>query len=82
MSFERASRVRGMRAPDLAILVLLSSTCRLSKRSILGGLVHTVGSEVGDTTNCIALDFNIRTQHLANEGFQAAKLDNEELVVS
>lgn len=40
-----------------------------------------MGSEIGYTTNCITLDLNIRAQHLADKGFQAAKLDDQELVV-
>lgn len=37
--------------------------------------------EISDTTDCIALNLDIRAQHLADKGFQAAKLNNEELVV-
>lgn len=38
-------------------------------------------SEISDTTNCIALNLDVRAQHLADKGFQAAKLDDKELVV-
>ena len=41
----------------------------------------TMGRKVGDTAYCIALNLNIRTKHLANEGFETTKLDDEELVV-
>ena len=81
MSFERASRVRGIRAPDLAILVLLSSVYQLRNNSLSRSLVHTMGSEISNTTNCIALNFDIRAQHLADKRFQAAELYNEEFVV-
>lgn len=40
-----------------------------------------MGSEISNTTNCIALNFDIRAQHLADKRFQAAELYNEEFVV-
>ena len=45
------------------------------------GVMHTMRSEISDTANCVTLDLNIRAQHLADKGFQAAKLDYKELVV-
>ena len=81
ISFERASRVRGIRAPDLAILVLLSSAYQISGRSISRDPVRTMSCKIGDTTNCVTLHFDIRAQHLTDKRFQAAKLDDEKLVV-
>jgi hypothetical protein len=40
-----------------------------------------MGSEISDTTNCVALNLDVRAQHLADKRFQPAKLHNEELVV-
>jgi len=40
-----------------------------------------MGGEIRNTTHCVTLDLNVRTQHLADKRFQAAKLDNKELVV-
>jgi len=37
--------------------------------------------EIRNTAHCVALNLYIRAQHLADKGFQAAKLDNKELVV-
>ena len=41
----------------------------------------TMGSQVRDTTNSVALNLNIRAQHLADEGFKTSELDDQELVV-
>ena len=38
--------------------------------------------EIRNATHCIALDLDVRAQHLADKWFQAAELDNKELVVS
>lgn len=35
-----------------------------------------MGSKISDTANRIALHLNIRAQHLANEWFKSAKLDD------
>src|SRR5438552_3924979 len=87
MSFERASRVRGTRAPDFAIFVLLSSerACKATMKSFrhrrLVGSERTMSCQVCHAANRIALHFNIRTKHLADQRFKTTKLDNEQLVV-
>lgn len=43
-------------------------------------LVLFVGSEVGYASHGIALDFDVRRQHLADQGWQTAELDDEDLV--
>lgn len=40
-----------------------------------------MGSEVGYAAHGIALDFDVRRQHLADQGRQTAKLDDEDLVL-
>lgn len=37
--------------------------------------------KVGDTTNRIALNFDVGTKHLADKRLETAKLDDEQLVV-
>lgn len=41
-----------------------------------------MSSEIGDTPDSIALDLDVRAEHLANQGFEAAQFDNKKLVVS
>ena len=41
-----------------------------------------MGSKVSDTTNGVALNLDIGTEHLTDKRFQTAKLYNKELVVS
>ena len=41
----------------------------------------TVRSQIGDTTNGIALDFDVRAQHLSNKWLQASQFDDEKLVI-
>lgn len=41
----------------------------------------TVRSQIGDTTNGIALDFDVRAQHLSNKWLQASQFDDEKLIV-
>lgn len=83
MSFDRASRVSGMRAPDRAILALFSSTIgfRQPQWSPEARESLTMCRQVGDTSYCITLDFDVWAQHLANEGFEASELHNEQLVL-
>ena len=38
-------------------------------------------SKIRNAAHCIALNFDIRAQHLADKRFQAAELDNKKLVV-
>ena len=40
-----------------------------------------MSSEIRDAAYCIALNFDIRAQHLADKGFQTAELDNKKLIV-
>ena len=41
----------------------------------------TMRSQIGHTTNGIALNFDVRAQHLADESLQTTKLDDEQLVL-
>lgn len=76
MSLDFARRVRGTRAPDLAIGVLFSSTLSITA----DGWRRTVSSEIGDTAYCVALNFDIRAKHLPDEWFQASERNDEKLV--
>jgi hypothetical protein len=79
ISFDRARRVSGTRAPDLAILVLLSSvvgTMNIGAHDSDNGEHHTVCGKVGDAPDSITLYFDIGTEHLSNERFQAAEFDD------
>ena len=40
-----------------------------------------MGGKIRNATYCVALDFDVRTQHLTDKRFQAAELYNKELVV-
>lgn len=42
----------------------------------------TVGGEVGDAPDRVALDLDVRRQHLADEGLESAELDDRELVLA
>ena len=42
----------------------------------------TVRSQICNTSDRIALYFNVRTEHLANEWLQPAKLHDEKFVIS
>ena len=82
MSLERASRVRGTRAPDFAILVLLSSEARTNpiQKTGHGGngvLELTMSSQVGHTSHCVALHFDIGAEHLPDKRFEATKFHDE-----
>jgi len=82
MSFERAKRVRGTKAPDLAILDLLSSGNEVNKHLQVHCVNRiTVSCQVGHTTNGVTLDFDIGAQHLTYQWFQTTKFDNEKLVI-
>ena len=81
MSLDRASRVRGTRAPDLAILVLLSSETYEIWSVITQLKSRTMCSEVGHTSDGIALDLDVWAEHLANQGLETAEFDDEKLVV-
>ena len=41
----------------------------------------TMRSEVGDTPDGVALNFNIRAQHLTNQRLETPQFDDEKLVV-
>ena len=77
MSLDRARRVSGTKAPDLAIFVLLSSANSFIKNHCIGCMTtpRTMCCQVCHATNCIALNFNVGTEHLTNERFESAKLD-------
>ena len=84
MSFDLARRVRGTRAPDFAIFVLLSSKGRAADE--LGpwtgnNVVPTVSCKVSHATDCVALHFNVGTEHLPDKWFEAPELDDEEFIV-
>ena len=38
-------------------------------------------SEVGDTSNGIALNFNVGAEHLTDKRLKTTKLDNEQFIV-
>jgi hypothetical protein len=40
-----------------------------------------MGSEIRDTTNRVALDFNVGAKHLTDQWLQTSKLDDEQLVI-
>lgn len=85
MSFERASLVKGTRAPDFAILVLLSSETggrNLRSGDMAGGNALTVCSQVSYASHGVTLHFDIWAEHLANERLETSKLHDEQLVVS
>jgi hypothetical protein len=42
---------------------------------------HTVCSQVSDTADCVALDFDVRTKHLTDQGLEATELDDQELIL-
>lgn len=42
---------------------------------------RTMGCEVGDTANCVALNFDIGREHLPDEGLESAQGNNEQLVL-
>lgn len=41
-----------------------------------------MGGQVGNTSNGVTLNFDIGTEHLAYEGLQATKFNDEKLVIS
>jgi hypothetical protein len=41
----------------------------------------TVCSQVSDTADGVALDFDIRAEHLTDQGLEATELDDQELVL-
>jgi hypothetical protein len=43
--------------------------------------IRTVRSQIGNTSDRVALNFNIRAEHLPNERFESTELDDQELVV-
>src|SRR6266567_8589004 len=47
--------------------------------NVLGTL--TMGGEICDTTNRVALNFNVGAKHLTDQRLQTSKLDDEQLVV-
>lgn len=61
----------------------LSKPCERAESARPGnlGLVVFVGGKVCDTAHCVALHFDIRREHLPLEWFQAAQIDDEDLVV-
>lgn len=83
ISLERARRVRGTRAPDLAIFVLLSSTPTTCEHQLKMGKenIHTMSCQVCDAADSVTLHLHIRTQHLSDERFQSAEFHNEKLII-
>ena len=43
--------------------------------------IRTMCGQIGNTSDSVALNFNIRAEHLPNKRFKSAQLDNQELVV-
>ena len=41
----------------------------------------TMRSQIGHTTNGIALNFDVRAQHLSNKRLQASQFDDKKLVI-
>jgi hypothetical protein len=76
--------VRGTSAPDLAIIVLFSSTfwSKIEFDNSSWGLELTMGCQVGNAPHSIALDLNVGTEHLPDERLEPAELDNQNLVLS
>lgn len=66
MSFDLASRVKGPKAPDRAILALFSSCV----------------AKFCNASHGVALNLDIWREHLADQRRQATELDNKHLVLS
>lgn len=105
MSLDLARRVKGTRAPDFAILFLLSSReasnaeTGVSEReregkardgwegSEGGGrrgeekVERTVGGEVGDASDGVALHLNVGREHLTDERIETSQSNDESLVL-
>ena len=81
ISLDRARRVSGTKAPDLAIFVLLSSVNLFNKKSLHRVTPLTMCCQVCYATNGIALNLNVGAEHLTNERFESAELDYQQLVV-
>lgn len=72
MSFDLASLVSGTSAPDFAIFVLFSSETRWYQyKEKSSSQRHTMGGQVRDATDGVALYLNIRAQHLPNQRLQS-----------
>lgn len=90
MSLDRARRVRGTRAPDLAILFLFSSVMARKKVSnsthkltnIAAIFRLTMRREVGDAPDGVALHLDVGAQHLTDQGLESSQLDDRDLVLS
>ena len=42
---------------------------------------HTMSGQIRNTSNSVALNFNIRAQHLPNKRFQSAQSDDQQFVL-
>jgi hypothetical protein len=83
MSLDRASRVRGTSAPDLAISVLLSSKKEFQMHVMAEhNQGHTMCCKICYASDHIALHLRVGTKHLTYEGFEPAQLNNEQLILS
>ena len=47
----------------------------------LSRLVHTMGGQIGDAPNSVALDFDVGTQHLPNQRFKSTQFYYQKLVI-
>ena len=88
MSLLLARRVSGPKAPERAIRDLFSSggVLEISRRKLSRTGPDrteplTMGGQVGDATDGVALDLDVGREHLPDQGFQASEFDDRELVV-
>lgn len=51
------------------------------QRQVVRVYIHTMRCKVCYAADGVALDLYVWTEHLSNEGFEAAEFDDEELVV-
>jgi hypothetical protein len=42
---------------------------------------YTVCSQVSDTADSVALNFDVRAEHLTDQGLEATELDDQELIL-
>jgi hypothetical protein len=80
---EAGEGVKGAGASNTALVLVCSvekSECRVQKG---GGEedARTVGSQVGDASDGVALNLNVGRKHLTDKGLEAAELDDGELVL-
>jgi len=86
ISFERASRVSGTKAPDFAIFVLLSSKTKYPVSPCASAAFacdrQTMCGKVSDTPNGVALHFHVWAKHLPYERLESTELHDVELIIS